>query len=114
MGFKHREVDRDAVLASLAEPNYLLKIVPHVDGSLRVCELVCFHLTEATVKGAWTAPAAIELHPHALAPVANLPVRRVVSALHFVSDLVLALGSVVHDYLNARIGSPCNAPASST
>jgi acetoacetate decarboxylase len=70
-----------------------------VDGSPRICELVRYHTTEVTVKGAWSGPASIELHPHALAPVADLPVRKVISALHFVSDLTLDLGTVVHDYL---------------
>ncbi len=37
--------------------------------------------------------------PHALAPVAELPVLEVVSALHILSDLTLGLGKVVHDYL---------------
>jgi acetoacetate decarboxylase len=37
--------------------------------------------------------------PHALAPVADLPVLEVVSATHLVADLTLGLGSVVHDYL---------------
>lgn len=32
MGYKHRPADRAAVLASLQEPNFLLKIIPHVDG----------------------------------------------------------------------------------
>jgi acetoacetate decarboxylase len=39
------------------------------------------------------------LHPHALAPVAELPVLQVVSSLHFVADLTLDLGEVVFDYL---------------
>jgi acetoacetate decarboxylase len=98
MGFKHHAVDPEAVLGALAEPNYLLKVIPHVDGSPRVCELVRYHTTDVTLKGAWTGPASLELHPHALAPMADLPVRRVVSALHFVTDLTLALGTVVHDY----------------
>jgi acetoacetate decarboxylase len=37
--------------------------------------------------------------PHALAPVAELPVLEVVSAVHILADLTLALGKVVHDYL---------------
>jgi acetoacetate decarboxylase len=98
MGFKHHGVAVEAVLGALAEPNYLLKVIPHVDGSPRVCELVRYHTTDVTLKGAWTGPASLELHPHALAPMADLPVRRVVSALHFVTDLTLALGTVVHDY----------------
>jgi acetoacetate decarboxylase len=99
MGYKHREADHAAVLASLATPNYLLKILPHVDGTARVCELVEYFLQEVSLKGAWTGPAALSLVPHALAPVAELPVLEVVSATHLVADLTLGLGKVVHDYL---------------
>jgi len=99
MGFKHHLADHAAVLASLASPNFLLKIIPHVDGSTRICELVRYFTTNVTLKGAWTAPGTLELHPHALAPVADLPVLSIVSALHFVADLTLDLGEVVYDYL---------------
>jgi acetoacetate decarboxylase len=37
--------------------------------------------------------------PHALADVSRLPVREVVSGLHFKADLTLGLGSVAFDYL---------------
>ncbi|HLX81820.1 MAG TPA: acetoacetate decarboxylase [Burkholderiales bacterium] len=100
MGFKHRPTDHAAVLAALAAPNFLLKIIPHVDGSARICELVRYYTTEVTLKGAWTAPGSLELHPHALAPVAELPVLKVESALHFIADLTLGLGEVVYDYLS--------------
>lgn len=99
MGYKHHEADVAAVKASLSTPNYLLKIIPHVDGSLRICELVEYYLEDIEVKGAWTGPGALSLTPHALAPVAELPVLEVVSALHILSDLTLGLGKVVHDYL---------------
>ena len=102
MGFKHRTVDHTAVLASLAAPNFLLKIIPHVDGSTRICELVRYYTTQVTLKGAWTAPSSLELHSHALAPVAGLPVIKIVSALHFVADLTLDLGEVVYDYLSPK------------
>ena len=68
------------VKASLAEPNFLLKIIPHVDGTPRICELVEYHLEDIELKGAWTGPAALNLWSHALAPVAELPVLEVVSA----------------------------------
>ena len=100
-GFKHRAVDHVAVKASMLQPGYLLKIIPHVDGSPRICELVRYMLGDITVKGAWTGPAALDLHPHALAPVADLPVLEVVSATHILADLTLELGTVVHDYLAA-------------
>ncbi len=40
MGYKHKQADLAAVKASLAAPNFLLKIMPHVDGTPRICELV--------------------------------------------------------------------------
>jgi acetoacetate decarboxylase len=99
MGYKHKAADLAAVKASLSVPNFLLKIVPHVDGSARICELVEYHLTDIDLKGAWTGPAGLTLASHALAPIAELPVLEVVSATHLVADLTLALGEVVHDYL---------------
>jgi len=92
-------LDPAAVLPALTAANFLLKIVPHVDGSARVCELVRYFCEGVTVKGAWSGPAALQLFAHALAPVAQLPVLEVVSAAHILCDLTLGLGSVVHDYL---------------
>ena len=99
MGYKHQQADIAAVKASLTAPNFLLKIIPHVDGTARICELVEYYLEDVTIKGAWTGPAALSLNPHALAPVAELPVLEIVSALHIVADLTLGLGKVVYDYL---------------
>ena len=99
MGFKHRALPKDRILASLSAPNFLLKIIPHVDGTARVCELVRYFCEEITVKGAWEGPAALELFDHALAPVALLPVLEVISGVHIQTDLTLGLGTVIHDYL---------------
>jgi len=99
MGFKHRALDTGPIEQSLKAPNYLLKIIPHVDGSPRILELVQYFIEDLTVKGAWEGPAALELAQHALAPVAALPVREVVGAVHILSDLTLGLGEVIYDYL---------------
>src|SRR6195952_1991665 len=99
MGYKHRQVDHDTVLKSMKAPNFILKIIPHVDGSPRICELVRFSLEDIVLKEAWAGPAALGLFPHALADVSRLPVREVISALHFKADLTLGLGSVAFDYL---------------
>jgi acetoacetate decarboxylase len=99
MGYKHRALPDAALLEALAEPGFLLKILPHVDGRPRVCELVRYRLSDVVLRGGWTGPAALALAPHALAPVAELPVREVVSATHLIADLTLDLGEVVHDYL---------------
>jgi acetoacetate decarboxylase len=99
MGFKHRALDPSGIIASLKKPNYLIKIIPHVDGSLRICELVRYHLKEITVKEAWSSPADLQLFNHVIADVAKLPVLEVLSAVHFVADLTLGMGEVVHDYM---------------
>lgn len=80
-------------------PNNLLKIIPHVDGSARVYELVGYYMTDIEMKGAWTGPASLQLAPHALAPVADLPVLEMVEAPQLGADLSLGLGEVVYDYL---------------
>jgi acetoacetate decarboxylase len=103
MGFKHNQADPTKIKASLEAPNFLLKIIPHVDGRPRICELVEYHLEDVTLKGAWTGPGALSLAAHALAPVAELPVLEVVSATHIVTDLTLGLGRVVHDYLQGTV-----------
>lgn len=99
MGYKHRALDLGPVREALRAPSFLLKIIPHVDGTPRICELVRYFLEDVVVKGAWTGPAALELAHHALAPVAQLPVLEVISGTHILSDLTLGLGTVVFDYL---------------
>jgi acetoacetate decarboxylase len=99
MGYKHKQADLAAVKASMEAPNFLLKIMPHVDGTPRICEIVEYQLTDINLKGAWTGPAALSLHSHALAPLNELPVLEVVSATHILADLTLGLGKVVYDYL---------------
>jgi hypothetical protein len=69
MGYKHREIDPAPILAALAKPNFMIKIIPHVDCTPRMCELVRYYCKDVTVKGAWTGPAAIELFEHALCDV---------------------------------------------
>jgi acetoacetate decarboxylase len=99
MGYKHKAADVAVPKTSLEAPNFLLKIIPHVDGSPRICELVEYHLEDIEMIGAWTGPGALDLHAHGLAPIAELPVLEVVSATHIIANLTLALGKVVYDYL---------------
>jgi acetoacetate decarboxylase len=99
MGYKHVALDPAPVLASLLAPSFLLKIIPHVDGTARICELVRYYLEDVQVKGAWSGPAALQLAHHALAQVAQLPVLEVISGTHILTDLTLGLGTVAFDYL---------------
>jgi acetoacetate decarboxylase len=50
---------------------------------------VRYYLEDVTVKGGWSGPAAIQLLEHAMCDVARLPVRKVVGARHYVTDLTL-------------------------
>ncbi len=100
MGYKHKELPLGPLSEALKKPNFMLKIIPHVDGTCRVCELVRYYLEDVTVKGAWTGPATLQLFEHVICDVAKLPVHEVISATHYVTDLTLGLGEVIHDYLD--------------
>lgn len=99
MGYKHHTFDNNAVLAAMQKPIFLLKNIPDVANKPLINQLTKTYLQDVAIKGAWYGPGSLELHPHALAPVAELPVRKIISTLHFVSDLTLPHGEVVEDFL---------------
>jgi acetoacetate decarboxylase len=99
MGYKHRELDKKTILAAVKQPVFLLKNIPGVDGKPEINQLTRTYLTDINVKGAWTGPGSLELHPHALAPIADFPIKKIVSVTHFITDLTLPYGEVVEDYL---------------
>ncbi len=99
MGYKYWPLDAESCKKALEMPSFLLKIIPHVDGSVRICELVRYQLQDIVVKSAWSGPAALQFFSHALAPVVDLPVRKIISASHILTDLTLPYGEVVHDYI---------------
>lgn len=100
MGYKYQELDKEKIKQTLLGANFLLKIIPRVDGTAQVCELVEYRLTDVVVKSAHTGPGALELHPHAMAPLADLPVRKVLSATHILTDLTLPYGKTIYDYMS--------------
>jgi len=53
-------------------------------------------------QGAWAGPARLPFVPHVNAPVADLPGKRVIGGLHFIADLTLPYGRVLHDYRRAE------------
>jgi acetoacetate decarboxylase len=73
--------------------------MPGPDGKAAIAQLVTFTMTNVKVKGSWHGPARLELIPHANAPVADLPVRKVILGRHFIADLTLPYGTVLHDYM---------------
>jgi acetoacetate decarboxylase len=93
--------DPKQVLASLNKPSYVLKIIPHVDGTARICRVRRLSTRECRVEvGLEWADL-----PRPEAPCARsrsrLAVREIISAVHIVVDLTLGLGKVICDYLEA-------------
>jgi acetoacetate decarboxylase len=101
MGYKHESMagNGEKTMAALSKPQVNLKLIPGVDSKPGICQLVGYNLTEIMVKGSWIGPGRLHLVPHVNAPVADLPVRRILGAHHFIADLTLPDGRVFHDYL---------------
>ena len=112
MGYKHqhllydvagrRQCSSEAIVERLSKTQVNLKIIPDIDGSPAIAQLVAYQLDDIQVKGAWSGPARLQLHAHVNAPVADLPVRKVLGAVHFVADLTLPYGRILYDYRKER------------
>ncbi|MEX3790367.1 acetoacetate decarboxylase [Paraburkholderia sp. BR14374] len=108
MGYKHqhllydvegrRACSPESIINKMRTTQVNLKIVPGVDGVPAIVQLVGYNLTDIKVKGAWSGPARLALLAHVNAPVADLPVKRVIGAVHFIADLTLPYGRVLYDY----------------
>jgi len=108
MSYKHQNVicdinnahicDPTAIIQKMSKTQVNLKLIPDIDGALAIAQLVAYNLTDIAVKGAWSGPARLQLNAHVNAPVADLPVRKALHGLHFVADLTLPYGRVLHDY----------------
>lgn len=89
----------EACAAILARTSVNLKLIPCVTGKPRIAELVAFEMADITVEGFWRGDARLHLVPHVNAPVADLPVHRVIEGQHIIANLSLPYGRVIHDYL---------------
>jgi acetoacetate decarboxylase len=111
MGYKHqhllydlqgrRQCSPEAIVEKMSKTQVNLKIIPDIDGSQAICQLVGYNIVDIQVKGAWSGPARLQLHAYVNAPVADLPVCKSLAALHFIADLTLPYGRVLHDYKSA-------------
>jgi acetoacetate decarboxylase len=101
MGYKHLDLsgELDAVMAILGKTQVNLKLIPGADGKAAIAQLVAYNLCDVTLKGAWSGPARLHLVPHVNAPVADLPVIKVIEGRHAIADLTLPYGIVLYDYL---------------
>ena len=101
MGYKHEShaSDHGETLAALGKLGVNLKLIPDVDGRAKIAQLVGYNMEDITVKGSWTGPARLHLVPHVNAPLADLPVWRVIGGRHMIADMTLPFGRVLYDYL---------------
>mgnify|MGYP003694460645 CR=1 FL=1 len=99
MGFKHRALAHDGVVASLTRAEFLLKIIPHVDGTrahLRARPLLLRGCHGEGRVGGTRGARALPPRARAGRSVAGAGVP---SGTHIQTDLTLGLGTVIHDYL---------------
>ncbi len=100
MVYKHGgPSDLGEVEALLKRTQVTLKLIPDIDGSAGIAQLVGITFADIVVKGAWTGRARLELAQAVNCPMADLPVLEHVGGLHLVTDMTLPYGRVLHDYL---------------
>lgn len=105
MPYKWAPLDLEEAAAQITVPTFMVKLVPDVaTQGLRAAHLMRTEIADITVTEAWTGPARLQLFAHAMAPMADLPVRGIVSASHIVANLTLAPVRPVYDYLAGESG----------
>lgn len=102
MGYKQRKLDDAVARAQIDAPQFMVKTVRGYHGKTLVCDLVRAGVVDLVIKEAWTGPARLQLLHHVGAPLADLPVREIVSASHIVTDLALTRAVPVHNYLEDK------------
>ena len=101
MTYKHDAFRKDLSKEKelLARTQITLKLIPDIDGTPAIAQLVGINFTDAVVKGAWSGEARLELIPAVNCPLADLPVHDVIGGSQMVTDMTLPYGRVLHDYL---------------
>src|SRR5947209_7284562 len=78
----------------LSRTQVTLKLIPDIDGTPAIAQLVAIKFANVVIKGAWTGQARLELIPSVNCPLADLPVRQITGGLHMVTDMTLPYGKV--------------------
>ena len=105
MTYKNESILKDpaVIAAKLGKKQMALKLIPCVSGEgMALAQLTSFAMTDIVVKGAWGGEARLEFFAHVNAPLADLPIRKLRGASHFIADMSLPYGKVEHDYLKAK------------
>jgi acetoacetate decarboxylase len=100
---EHDPKHEQEIIHKMSKTQVNLKLIPSCDGvNWDVAQLVGYNLTELEIISAYSGPARLHLQPHVNAPVADLPVLEVVGGSHFIANLTLPYGRVLHNYLLNR------------
>jgi len=101
MTYKHQAhpeiVNRENLL--LARKQVTLKIIPGIDGTPEIAQLIGITFENVTVEGAWIGNARLDLTPSVNCTLADLPVHQVTVGVHLVTSMTLPYGHLLHDYL---------------
>jgi acetoacetate decarboxylase len=83
----------------LARKQVTLKIIPGIDGTPEIAQLIGITFENVTVEGAWIGNARLDLTPSVNCTLADLPVHQVTGGVHLVTSMTLPYGHLLHDYL---------------
>jgi acetoacetate decarboxylase len=101
MTYKHKEhpeiSHRENIL--LSRKQVTLKVIPGIDGSPEIAQLIGITFEDVKVSGAWIGNARLDLHPSVNCTLSDLPVREVVGGVHLITSMTLPYGHLLHDYL---------------
>jgi acetoacetate decarboxylase len=79
--------------------NINLKVIPNMDGTIALRQLVARELANVRVLECWSGPGTVELRPNAAVPMYRLPVLEFLDGFHWRAEFDLIGGTVVYDYL---------------
>ena len=94
--------DPEEARKQLGDPYFMLKLHRNYDKKLRVAEIIRCQTTEIEILEAYTGRARLELFQHVYAPMADLPVKKIVSCSHMIANVYLDPGRKVYDYLEDK------------
>ena len=99
MTYKFYPMSEEEAFAQISEPNFMLKLQPNYDGTPMLAQILRSKTTDCEILEAWTGDARLQLFEHVNCPVADLPVREIVSCSPILTNLTLGRAAVAYDYL---------------
>jgi acetoacetate decarboxylase len=93
---------QQALLQSLEVPQAQLRVILDGSGVPALAQLIATSATEVRVRHAWSGAAQLQFLPYPPAPLADLPVQRMLGGVHVFAELTLGATRVLHDYCTGK------------